>query len=225
MTTLIRETSDLPGLPVSTVFAQALRGVPCDVVWGDGMTQDLPVESWVRLADDTDRLMLGSCVGTTIDIGCGPGRMSAQLMLGGHVALGIDVVPEAVAQSRARGVNALRRDVFGHVPGEGRWESALLADGNIGIGGDPAGLLTRARQLVHPGGRIVVDLASAGTGLRVHQLHLRAGGLSSTSFPWAELGPEALPETAAAAGLMVAAVTRRRGRTVAVLTPGTGEDS
>ena len=45
----------------------------------------------------------------------------------------------------------------------------------------------------------------------------RAGGLASTSFPWAELGPDALPETAAAAGLVVAQVTHGRGRTVAVL--------
>ena len=31
----------------------------------------------------------------------------------------------------------LRRDLFAPLPGEGRWHHVLLADGNIGIGGDP----------------------------------------------------------------------------------------
>ena len=53
------------------------------------------------------------------------------------------MVPEAVAQTPDRGVAAIRRNVFDALPGEGRWRTALLADGNIGIGGDPAALLRR----------------------------------------------------------------------------------
>ena len=44
-----------------------------------------------------------------------------------------------------RGVTGPARDVFDPLPGEGRWETALLADGNIGIGGDPVALLRRLR--------------------------------------------------------------------------------
>ena len=54
------------------------------------------------------------------------------------------------------------RDVFGPLPGEGRWDTALLADGNIGIGGDPVALLARVRELLAPEGRVVVDLAAPG---------------------------------------------------------------
>ena len=43
-----------------------------------------------------------------------------------------------------RGGAALRRDVFAPLPGEGRWYTALLADGNVGIGGDPVALLQPA---------------------------------------------------------------------------------
>ncbi len=212
-----RDTGELPLLPVTTVFAQALRGVPCDVVWGDGLTRALPVSSWVRVADDTDRLMLGACVGTTLDIGCGPGRMSAQLMLDGHVALGIDVAPEAIAQARARGVTALRRDVFGRVPGEGRWQSALLADGNIGIGGDPGGLLDRIRELLAPDGVVVLELAPYGTGLRVGAVALRADGRLSDPFPWAVVGADAVATVAGSAGLAVASTHERGGRWWSVL--------
>ena len=46
--------------------------------------------------------------------------------------------PRRSSRSRAaRGVNVLERSVFAGVPGQGRWRSVLLLDGNIGIGGDP----------------------------------------------------------------------------------------
>ena len=47
---------------------------------------------------------------------------------------------------------ALRRSVFDPLPGEGRWGTALLLDGNIGIGGDPRALLAPDwRELRRPG--------------------------------------------------------------------------
>ena len=51
----------------------------------------------------------------------------------------------------------LRRDVFARVPGEGRWSHVLLADGNIGIGGDPLRLLERAAGLLAAGGTVLVE--------------------------------------------------------------------
>ena len=95
--------------------------------------------------------MLAHCVGPTLDVGCGPGRMSAHLAGRGRCVLGIDVVREAVDQTRARGVSALLRDVFAPLPGEGRWDTALLADGNIGIGGDPVALLRRVAHAARAG--------------------------------------------------------------------------
>lgn len=43
------------------------------------------------------------------------------------------------------------------MPGEGRRQTALLADGNLGTGGDPSGLLTRLRGLLRAGGRLVIE--------------------------------------------------------------------
>ena len=61
-------------------------------------------------------------------------------------ALGLDLSPVAVRLARARGAEAILRSVFADVPGAGRWRTALLLDGNIGIGGAPVPLLERARE-------------------------------------------------------------------------------
>ena len=129
---------------------------------GDLAPQPLPTHAWLAGVDASDRALLAHCQGPTLDIGCGPGRMTEALALAGHLVLGIDVVPEAVRQTRTRGVPALQRSVFDSVPGEGRWGTALLADGNIGIGGDPVALLERARDLLAADGRVVVDVARPG---------------------------------------------------------------
>ncbi len=185
------------------VFSCALRGGACTVVDERGDEFDLPVTRWQAVADPDDHLLLDACAGATIDIGCGPGRMSAALGERGTVVLGVDVVPEAVAQTRARDVPALLCDIFDPVPGEGTWGTALLADGNIGIGGDPVTLLARARELVHPGGRVVLDLEPPGHGITVTWTRLRCAGLESKPFRWARVCAEAVHTVAAEAGLLV----------------------
>ena len=154
----------------------------------------LPVHDWVRAVSHADRELLAHCRGATLDIGCGPGRMSAHLAERGHVVLGVDIVREAVEQARRRGVSALRRNVFDPLPGEGRWNTVLLADGNIGIGGAPVRLLRRAVELLDLTGRVVCDLAAPGTGLRHHDARLVTDRKRSGSFPWAQVGPDAIED-------------------------------
>jgi SAM-dependent methyltransferase len=185
----------------SEVFAEALRGRPCSVVGlGEG-PEALPVHEWRRDPDSADLALLAHCSGPTLDLGCGPGRLAAALAALGHVALGVDVVREAVDQAVARGAAALRRDVFDRLPGEGRWETALLADGNVGIGGDPVALLRRAGQLVAAGGRVVVELDPPGVGHRTGWAALQCADLHSAPFRWATVGTDDVHEVAAAAGL------------------------
>ena len=178
----------------------------------------LPVEAWVDEADSSDEALLRHCTDPTLDVGCGPGRMAQALVLRGLRVLGVDVVPEAVQQTRARGVAALRRDVFQTLPGEGRWACVLLADGNIGIGGDPVALLRRVTGLLRPGGRAVVDLAPFGEGLVVRVVRVESDGWQSGGFRWALVGADVIEELALSAGLRAESVHEHRGRWHAVLT-------
>jgi SAM-dependent methyltransferase len=199
------------------VYRDALRGEPCSVrgIYGDD--RPLPVHDWLRPVNHADRALLAHCRGATLDVGCGPGRMSAHLAKRGHTVLGVDIAPEAVEQSTSRGVRALHRDVFDPLPGEGGWDTVLLADGNIGIGGEPVRLLRRAEELLDRTGRIVCDLAAPGTGLRHHRARLVTHHKSSVSFPWAQVGPDVIERVAADARLRLAHLAEHGGRWFAVL--------
>lgn len=201
----------------SAIFSRALQGHPCSVIGLADEPQPLPVGDWTRDADESDHVLLDHCVGPTLDIGCGPGRLSARLAELGHVVLGIDVVHEAVRQTRDRGVSAIVRDVFQALPGEGRWQSALLADGNVGIGGDPVALLRRVREVLDPRGRVVVELAAPGSGLRSSWAELHCGDDRSRPFRWSVVGADAIEEIANEVGLVVTASHAYRSRWCAVL--------
>ncbi len=197
---LLREGAATQRASFSEVFAEALRGRPCSVARLGDQPELLPVHKWRRDADHADLALLAHCRGHTLDLGCGPGRLAAALSGLGHVVLGVDVVREAVEQTMARGVAALRRDVFDRLPGEGRWETALLADGNVGIGGDPVALLLRASELVSAGGRVVVEVEPPGVRPRSEWAALECAGLRSAPFRWATVGTDDIGELAAAAG-------------------------
>lgn len=206
--------------PFSDVYTAALRGEHCQVVGGSGVVQ-LPVEAWTRPADHVDRALLARCDGPTLDVGCGPGRMAEHLARSGRAALGIDVVPEAVFQARARGVAALLRDVYDPLPGEGRWSTVLLADGNVGIGGDPRRLFARVASLLAPGGRIVVDLAPPGTGVTTRMLRLRTASARSQPFSWSTVAADRVGVTCSGLGLSVSRIEEFQGRWFAVLVKDT----
>ncbi len=204
-------------LAVTTLLARGFRGQPCQVVGLAEHPVDLPVDTWSREPTTEDDVLLAHCHGTVLDVGCGPGRMSARLTELGCSSLGIDVVRHAVALAQGRGAAAQRRDVFGPIAAEGRWDTALLADGNIGIGGDPAALLARLAELLAPGGRVVADVAGHGVPMRQLELRLVSGRARSEAFTWALVGADDLPGLAAAAGLAVVHLETCDDRCVAVL--------
>jgi SAM-dependent methyltransferase len=178
----------------------------------------LRLDDWDRAADADDRALLEHCVGPILDVGCGPGRLTALLAELGQVVLGIDVLHAAVGQTRIRGGSALHRDVFDELPGEGRWRTALLADGNLGIGGDPLALLKRLRGLIDPRGRIVAELAPPGVGVWSGLARICYGDREDCRpIRWSVIGIDAIVELAEAAGLVVAGCHRFGERWCAVL--------
>jgi len=164
-----------------------------------------------------DTSLVDRCAGATLDVGCGPGRLTAALAGRGVDALGVDIAPAAVRLARRRGVTALRRSVFHTLPAEGHWRHVLLADGNIGIGGDPVRLLRRCAGLTAPGGTILVELDPPGSPTGAATLRLRYAGRQSAPFRWAYVAADALPAAAERAGLAILENWTEAGRWFAAL--------
>jgi SAM-dependent methyltransferase len=201
--TALRSRIEPAELLYGRLLASVAAGVPaegCMRIAG-GATHPLPVDRWLAPVDAADRAVLDRVLAPILDIGCGPGRHLAALAAGGRAGLGLDLSPVAVRLARARGADAMLRSVFANVPAPGTWRSALLLDGNIGIGGRPGALLLRARSLVARGGRVLVETGAPGRPVRRHRVRLESHGAMSPWFEWATVGADALPDLALAVGL------------------------
>jgi SAM-dependent methyltransferase len=182
-----------------------------------GSLDPLPVERWVAPADAVDAAVLAGVEAPVLDVGCGPGRHLAALAEAGHDALGVDLSPFAVRVARDRGGIAMSGSVFDDVPRAGAWRTALLLDGNVGIGGAPAALLRRVASLLAPRGAAVVEVGAPGSEAGRHSVRIEAPGLTSHWFPWARVSAGEVEALAAEAGFGIEAIRRLDGRWFAQL--------
>ncbi len=157
-----------------------------------------------------DASLVERCQGPTLDVGAGPGRLTVALAERGIPTLGIDVTPDAVRQTRSAGALALMRDVFGHIPGAGRWRTVLLADGAIGIGGDPAALLQRISDLLGPQGHALVEVRPPGADDAADE-RARAG------LDWVSVDADQIEDLAREAGMELRELWSASGRWFAAL--------
>lgn len=167
---------------------------------------------WLEDPGPEEEAVLDLAEGPVLDVGCGPGRHVMALAARGVMALGLDITPSAVRLARIRGALVLERSVFGHLPGKGRWGSALLLDGNIGIGGDAGALLTRLSTLLRPGGRVLAELEGLTAPHHHVTVRLEHHGRPGPWFPWARVSVDRLPALAAPAHLRVVDVWSHAGR-------------
>lgn len=205
---------------LGNLYDQALTGERCWIRHEDGRVVKLPVRSWLggRHADHKfDRAVIDMCTGPTLDLGCGPGRMVAYLVEKGIPALGVDQSATAVGLARRSGAPVLRRDVFGDLPGTGRWHTVLLADGNVGLGGDPWRILRRAAELLRSGGRCIAEFDCETTGVNVGWVRLESASATGPWFRWASVGVDCVAEIAKDVGLSVGGVHSVGRRVVADL--------
>jgi SAM-dependent methyltransferase len=211
------------------LFSEILRGEPgCHgsatmARFLDGSTRPLPLERWMGIADESEERCLGLLDGPVLDVGCGPGRHLHALARSGVFGLGVDISQAAVALARGAGARAIVASIFDELPGTGSWRSALLLDGNVGIGGRPTRLLRRIADLLAPGGRIFVELATPDTATVETLVRLENPRVTGDWFPWAEVSAADAALVAAGAGLELERLWDEGGRWFALLRrPRTG---
>ena len=149
--------------------------------------------------------LMGLAAGPVVDVGCGPARHARHLQAAGLRAVGLDTSAGALATARALGLRlAVQADALtGPIPAG--FGTALLLDGNVGMGGSPAGaaaLLARLAGAAGDGARLLVG-GRAPRGRRPwRRLVLRAEylGRAGPWFDWLVPSLATLTAMAAAAG-------------------------
>jgi SAM-dependent methyltransferase len=216
------------------LYDRALEGERCWIRNEAGELRLLPTHRWLgdRSADDVsagtsgdafdevfDEAVVQLCSGPTLELGCGPGRLVARLVQRGIPALGIDRSETAIRLAGLSGAPALLGDVFSPLPGLGSWQTVLLIDGNVGLGGDPLRILGRAAELLSRSGRCVVEFDAEAIGVRSRWLRLESESTRDVGpwFKWASVGVDCAAVLAAEVGLTVTDVRLVGDRVIANL--------
>lgn len=212
------------------LYDRALGGERCWIRHDDGEIRALPTHRWLgarcradgepvdTLDEVFDEAVTQMCDGPTIELGCGPGRLVARLFERGIFALGIDRSAAAIRLAGRGGAPALLGNVFEPLPGMGRWQTVLLVDGNVGLGGDPRRILGRAAELLRRGGRCVAEFDVDAIGIRTRWVRLESASDVGPWFRWASVGVDSAADLAAQVGLTLTSVRMIGGRVVASLT-------
>lgn len=207
------------------LYDRALDGERCWIRHDDGEVRPLPAHRWLgaRASDGDavdevfDEEVTQMCIGPTIELGCGPGRLVARLIRRGIPALGIDRSATAIRLAGRGGAAALLGDVFEPLPWMGRWQTVLLVDGNVGLGGDPRRILCRAAELLGRGGRCVAEFDGEAIGIRSRWVRLESAHDVGPWFRWASVGVDSAAALAAQVGLTLTGVHMVGGRVVGSL--------
>jgi SAM-dependent methyltransferase len=211
-------------------YEAGLAGAGCWTTAHGGKRRHLPVARWAGGADEHDRQFSAvaraglPAAGTVLDAGCGAGRLTLSLAADGVRVLGVDISAVAVDLAVARGAHAVRGDLLADLPPAPagwarRWSRILLADGNLGIGGDPVALLTRLRPALARGGRVVAEVRAGGGVVRGPawiEAADETGRAIGGPVPWAWVGADAAAEVGAAAGLRLRGLEPTARRWIAV---------
>jgi SAM-dependent methyltransferase len=169
----------------------------------DGTVVAVPIERYLGPPDALDKQLLRDVAGPVLDVGCGPGRHLHALAARGVFALGVDLSAVAVELATGRGGRAIVASIFDELPGGGTWRSALLLDGNIGIGGTPARLLTRIGALLAADGELLVELEPPGTPTGSTLARIETRQRVSSWFRWARVSMGDLDHVARSGGFDV----------------------
>jgi SAM-dependent methyltransferase len=164
---------------------------------------------------------LSHAVGRILDIGCGAGRVMAYLQALGHDVVGIDIDAKLVELCRKRGLTRVSVSSYEQLTDVGTFETLLLMDRNIGMGGNTEGLL-KLFELCHdlccPQGLLIFDsvevppeYANPTPGVSEKRLRYKYGASEGPEFGWIHINDMNAKRILADAGWTARQVYREGG--------------
>jgi SAM-dependent methyltransferase len=129
------------------------------------ITEDdvIPVDYLFRTYQQMPRLeqkALDLAQGRILDVGCGTGSHSLYLVQKKKEVTAIDASPNAVACCQQRGLNNVAQADYFEFSPQKKFDTLLFMMNGIGIAGEIAqlpALLAKAKELLAPGGQILLD--------------------------------------------------------------------
>ena len=190
---------------LGNLYDRALDGERCWIRRDDGEVRNLPVRSG-SVDEHADGQFDDAVVGTVQWPDHRPGLRPR--------TIGDRTRPSRRSRPRCRPVRDRSRSWLGAAarqscgamcstpcPLPGRWQTVLLADGNVGLGGDPLRVLRRAAELLRRGGHCIAEFEPVATGIRTGWVRLESSRTIGPWFRWASVGIDCAAELAEEAGL------------------------
>lgn len=141
-----------------------------------------------------------------LDLGCGDGSLTQQLVAAGCRVVGVDASPEMVAAARARGLDA-RETNGAELEFDGAFD-AVFSNAALHWMQDYRGVLRGVFAALRPGGRFVAEFGGAGNVAAIEQAlqaELAVRGVTAGS-PWFFPAPAAYRQALEAQGFVVEAL-------------------
>ncbi len=215
------------GIALNDYFHHPDESLTIKVLSPDFDDDEIPVHHFFRSFQQMPELeqkAIELCYGKILDIGAGAGCHSIVLQEKGMDVTAIEISSLAGNIMKKRGINKiLVHDIFQQK--HDTYDTFLLLMNGIGIAGNPAGsqkLLTHLKEMLNPGGQIILDSSDLiylfddhpDTTARndhyygVVEFQMKYKSITSPSFEWLYLDEQSLQHVADQCGMHTEIIAR-----------------
>lgn len=92
-----------------------------------------------------------------LDLGCGDGRLSAELVKKGHEVWGLDIFPDGIESAKKKGINAIEADIESKLPFQDSTFDLVLMLDTLEHLYDEEGSIGEAYRVLKKNGKIIIS--------------------------------------------------------------------